>query len=399
MSRFLRILCVLALAGASSAVAVAQMPGILNQGNGQQAAPVARTPEDIARREQVIAQIGERKITVGEIEDQINAQAPFMRARYADHEKRKEFVDNLIRFELLAKEAEHRNYGDNADVKRTTKQNAVQQLIRQDVNEKVTPASISQADVETYYNAHGDEFHRPEMRRASLIVVATREEAATLVPQAKSADARFFRDLARDHSLDTETKLRGGDLRYFAQHPIANAPDAPVDPALVTAAFALREVGDVSAPVKMGDKWAIVKLTGVRPAENRTIQDSDSTIRMRLVHEQQQKAMDDLYARLRTTYNPEIHTERVEPIQLDPLPEAPPGSFPGGPGGPGMPPGMPGMPGRPGMPGMPGMPPRPGMPPGMFGGPNGPNGMNGPMPQRPGMPPQPGAAPHGPQQH
>jgi peptidyl-prolyl cis-trans isomerase C len=289
-----------------------------------------RTPGDEARRARVIARAGDLSITVGQVEDGINQQSPFLRVRYRDPEKVREFVDNMIRFELMAQEAERRGMGRDATVLRTVKQNAVQTLIRREIDERITLESIPEADVAAYFAAHPDEFNRPEMRRASHILVATREEAERLAAQARDGDVRTFRELAREHSLDQETKLRGGDLRYFTREPQPGASDPAVDPAIVAAAFALREVGDVSAPVQVGDKWSVVKLTGLRPAETRTLADATPSIRMRLWRERRQKALDDFVAELQRRYRPEVHPERVDPIRLDPVP--PGGDLPGFPG-------------------------------------------------------------------
>jgi len=163
------------------------------------------------------------------------------------------------------------------------------------------------------------------MRRASHILVATREEADRIAREVAEADVRAFRDLAREHSLDVETKLRGGDLRYFTrerQPDPATTPsqDAEVDQTIVTAAFALREVGDTSPPVQVGDKWSVIKLTGLRPAETRTVADAGPSIRMRLWRERRQTALDDFVRDLRVRLHPEQHPERVDPIRLDALP-------------------------------------------------------------------------------
>lgn len=280
---------------------------------------------EVTRRALVIARVGEVRITVGEVEDAINAQSPFLRSRYREPAKRLEFVDNMIRFELLAREAQKRHYDRNPEVVRTVKQNAVQALIRKEFDERITVDTIPQADVETYYREHHAEFNRPEMRRASHILLNTREEAERIGREAAGADVRAFRDLAREHSLDVETKLRGGDLRYFTrerQADPANTPsqDAEVDQSIVTAAFALAEMGDTSPPVAVGTKWSVIKLTGLRPAETRTVADAGPSIRMRLWRERRQKALDDFVLALRTRLHPEIHTERVDPIRLDALP-------------------------------------------------------------------------------
>jgi peptidyl-prolyl cis-trans isomerase C len=321
------ISCVLSLAGALALsrprVAAQDHPDPTQPAAVDAGAPLS--PAEQSRRAAVIAKVGEVRITVGEVEDALNAQSPFLRARYRDPAKRAEFVDNMIRFELLAREAVKRHYDRDPEVLRTVKQNAVQTLIRKEFDERITIETIPQADVDAYYASHAGEFNRAEMRRASHILVATREEAERLSGEARSADVRTFRDLAREHSLDVETKLRGGDLRYFTrarQPDPATTPsaDAEVVQELVDAAFALREVGDTSAPVQVGDKWSVVKLTGLRPAETRTVADAGPSIRMRLWRERRQKSLDDFVLSLRTRLNPEVHAERVDPIRLDPLP-------------------------------------------------------------------------------
>jgi peptidyl-prolyl cis-trans isomerase C len=148
----------------------------------------------------------------------------------------------MVRFELMAREAEKKGYGRDEAVVRSLKQNAVQQLIRREFDERITVETIPAADVQAYYDGHPDEFHRPEMVRASHILLASESEANELMAKVRGADARTFRQLARQHSIDTETKLRGGDLRYFNNEGRAvNSPDEPVDAAITTAAFGLRE--------------------------------------------------------------------------------------------------------------------------------------------------------------
>lgn len=315
MKRPLILALVSTLVSVAAAVALAQPMA-------PDAGPLS--PGERARRDQVIARVGDVRITVGGVEDAINAQSPFLRLRYADASKRQEFVENMIRFELLAREAEKRGYGRSEEVRRSVKQNAVQQLIRREFDERQTVDSVPMADVQAYYDAHPDEFNRPEMVRASHIQVATEAEARALVAQARTADAAAFRALARERSTDTETKLRGGDLRYFTREPVRTDPNPPVDAVLVAAAFALRQVGDVSPPVHVGNAWSIVKLTGRRPAETRSIAEAAPTIRMRLWRDRRQQSIEDFVAGLRTRLHPELHIERMDAIHLDPVPEPTP---------------------------------------------------------------------------
>src|SRR5207249_10244650 len=87
-------------------------------GNKSQAAPGSRSVDPA----QVLAKIDDVVITVGDFQGRINQQSPYVRARYTSLERKKEFLDNLVRFEVLAKEAERRGLGKDEEVVRTMKQ-------------------------------------------------------------------------------------------------------------------------------------------------------------------------------------------------------------------------------------------------------------------------------------
>src|SRR5687768_16416709 len=69
-----------------------------------------------AQAEHPLAKIGERTITVGDIAQDLSDTGAFMRARYNSPERRREFVDQMIRFELLAQEAHRRHYDQLPEV-------------------------------------------------------------------------------------------------------------------------------------------------------------------------------------------------------------------------------------------------------------------------------------------
>lgn len=290
-------------------------------------AAAARSEADEARRARVYATVGDVRITVGRIEDEVAAMSPFLRARYRDPVKLRELADSLVRFELLAREGDRAGYGDRPVVQRSVNQAIVQNLIKTEFDEQITRESVTADEVRAYYDAHASEFGRPEMVRASHVLLATREEADQLLAEARAADARQFRELARRHSIDTETKLRGGDLRYFTRDGLpagSRDDDTPVDSAIVAATFALQETGDVVAePVAVGEHWSVVKLTGHRAAEQRTVEQAADGIRLRLWREKRQRAIDEFVDGLRRAHPPEVHAERLRPIRLD---AAPPGA-------------------------------------------------------------------------
>ncbi len=280
---------------------------------------------EAARRAEVVAKFDGGAVTVGELEDAIGGESPYMRDRYKAPEERRALLDKSVRFELLALEAEKRGYGKNDAVEYSVKQNAVQAMIQKEFDATNSAESIPAADVKAYYDAHIDEFVRPELRRASLLLVATEAEAKALLEETKSADMRAFRELVRNKSLDEDNKLRGGDLRYFdSKGKVADEAAAVIDPALAKAVFALKNVGDTTGPVKIERGFAIVKLTGSRPAHEEKLAEADARIRMRLWRERREAGIEGLLTDLRKQYKPEVHPELIDAIKFDTTAPVPP---------------------------------------------------------------------------
>ena len=325
-------LCCLALL-ALPALAAAQHTDPTTPPPVTDAPPVAPpSSDDAARRAQVVARVGDVTITLGQVEDEVNHQSPFMRVRMRSGTALRDHVTEMIRMELLAREAARRGYGDDREVTDAVRQTSVQLLIRHDFDERITAASIPADDVRAYYEEHPAEFSQPEMRRASQLGLATRLEADALIEEARAADARAFRVLVTDHSVDAETRIRGGDLRYFdaeGHTPNAADPDVPLEAA--HAAFALTSVGDVSDVIAEGSRFAIVELTGIRAAEHRTLSEADAAIRTRLWRTTRQAALETFVDGLRERIHTEvfydlmrgIHMEAPERSSTDPLPADP----------------------------------------------------------------------------
>lgn len=287
----------------------------------------------------ILAKIDTTTISLGEFADRINQQSPYLRARYNSPERRREFLDNLIRFELLAQEAERRGYGNDAEVQRTLKQVMIQRLMKQDFEDKVKVESISDEDMRKYYDEHREEYHKPEQVRASVILVKDRAKADRLLREvlAKAGDARFFRQTAQEQSDDPETKARGGDLRYFSR-PAERRADEPAVPAEVaTAAFELANVGDVAPNlIKSGGNNYIVKLTGKRKALDRTFDEVRRTIQNRLWRERRQAEIEHFVDDLRKQANVRIHDDVLSQVHVDTtMPPGAEGTVPPGGGPPG----------------------------------------------------------------
>ena len=131
--------------------------------------------------DEALAKIDDVTITVGDFQARINKQSPYVRARYTSLERKKEFLDNLVRFEVLAKEAEKRGLSKDPEVVRTMKQVMIQKLLAAEFD-KMKVEDIADADCKTYYDAHPEEFNKAEEIRVSSILVKDDKAAERSCP-------------------------------------------------------------------------------------------------------------------------------------------------------------------------------------------------------------------------
>ncbi len=280
----------------------------------------------------VLATIDGVPITVGEFQERINKQSPFIRARYNSTEQRKEFLDTLVRFEVLALEARAQGFDKNADVVRTMKQVMIQKLMKGHLEKGISPEDISEEEMLAAYEASDAEFHKPEEVRVSAIIINKKSNAEKIAKEAlgeKGASNKGFRELVRLHSTDAESKVRGGDLRYFT------AANTEIPKAVVDAAFGLKKTGSVVGPIDGSDgNFYILKQTGHRKAIDKKFDEVKRQIQNRIYRDKRTQAQADFVTGLRKKAKIETFDDALSKVQIDMSGAGgAPGSHGHGPGG------------------------------------------------------------------
>jgi peptidyl-prolyl cis-trans isomerase C len=293
-------------------------------------------PEERAKS---LATIDGTVITLGEFEERLLKQSAFIRHRYATRDRKKEFLDNMIRFELMAKEAMAKGYDKDPEVVRTMKQVMIQKLIRNDFESKIKPEDIPEAELKAYYDSHTREYNTPEQARASHILVkfppgatAAQKETAkaraqSVLEEAKKAkDQNAFAELAKKHSDDTGSKMVGGDLRYFSR----TEEGGTMVKEFSDAAFALKKAGDLSGLVETRYGYHMIRLTDRRPAQTRSFDQVKKQIQNRLYREKRTKMFDDFVKGLKEKAKVQINEELLDLIKIAATPPPSPGQPPMG---------------------------------------------------------------------
>jgi peptidyl-prolyl cis-trans isomerase C len=272
-----------------------------------------------------LVRVADDTVTLGEFAETIAEKSPYLRARYASPERRRELLDELVKFELLAREAHLRGLDSTPDVDRARRQVMVQQMMKAEFEDKVKLADVSDTEARAYYDSHAGEFHKPAQVRVSQLFTRDEAKARKLLKQLldKADDHELFRELVRTTSEDSETKQRDGDLAFFSlpKDRIAGDPDVPNE--VAEAAFALANIGDLAPePVRSPRGFHIIKLTGKRKALDRTFEQAQRTVQNKLWREKRDTAVANFMEQLRADAGIEEDWSQLAQIQMpiDPQP-------------------------------------------------------------------------------
>jgi len=126
--------------------------------------------------------------------------------------------------------------------------------------------TVQTADIASYYEQNKHRYGQPERRRAAHILLTgenAQSRAEQLAAQAQQQPDTFA-ELASEHSQDSGTASRGGDLGWLGRGMLV----APVEDAI----FALQP-GQVSAAVQSQYGWHVIRLLEREPEQVRPLAD------------------------------------------------------------------------------------------------------------------------------
>jgi peptidyl-prolyl cis-trans isomerase C len=270
---------------------------------------------------QTVARIDGQPITLAQLQRRMAEKPPFVQGRYASPERRKELLENLIRIELLAREARKRGYDRDPQVLRHQQQAAVDRMISEELDRSLAPGRIPEAELRAYYDAHPERFTRPEAVRVSQVLLADADAAARVAAAARALgprDDRGFRRLVAAHSLDEDSKQRGGDLTFLERVPPAGGDAHRPPAAVIEAAFGLTEVGQIAGPVRSDRGFHVLRLSQRRPAALRPFAEVSAEVRT-LVHEQQRsRRLDEWVAEMRNKVKVQVYEDKLREVAATP---------------------------------------------------------------------------------
>lgn len=255
------------------------------------------------RRSRVVARVGAREITVGDLEDRIADLPPFQRASFgatSEEVRRRMLTDVVLPDALLALGAAAQKLGEKPPAAYQIERARSASTIRA-VRALIGPAAgIPMEEVRRYYDENRARYDAPQRFQVWRILCKNIEEARSVL-EATNRDPTpaTFGALAREHSLDKATNLRAGNLGFVTADGSSNEPGLRVDPAVVRAAQSVPDGTLVPDPVAEGPYFSVVWRRGTIAPIHRAVDDVAAQIRDALWKARVKEETDKLVGRLR----------------------------------------------------------------------------------------------------
>jgi peptidyl-prolyl cis-trans isomerase C len=165
-------------------------------------------------------------------------------------EQRTQLLDNLVRAEVVAADAERSGIAAKDEIRFALEMARLQILQRAASQNYLKDRAPSDEELRAEYDLRVASL--PKLRyRASHILVPTEEAAKQIIAQLQKGAS--FEQLAKAQSTDTQSKEHGGDLNWFT-------PDS-MTPPFAEAVQKMKKGETTSTPVKTQFGWHVIRLT------------------------------------------------------------------------------------------------------------------------------------------
>jgi len=255
----------------------------------------------------IVAKVGEREITVEDLENQFNQQSRLIIKGRSELDRRRDALDKLIQDQVVILGA-YKEGLDNEVKNDTAFQTQQDQILLRELYNKeiLAKSEVSESELKRHYEKSKEEIH------AWHILVETKAQADTIYQQLK--EGADFGEMAKERSIDPSAPNNAGDLGFFGWGKMV--------PEFQEEAFKLKD-GEISRPVKTNYGWHIIKLVERREVDQPPYEEAKEMIRSNLRRYKTQKRVREFFEELKKKVNFELNEEALD-ILMSKKTEIPP---------------------------------------------------------------------------
>lgn len=231
----------------------------------------------------VLAEVAGTTITVDSFKKEMEALPPYLKPMTETAEGKKEMLETMIIRELIVQEAAKEGIENTPAVKEKLEELKKRLVVEAYLKKKVEEqAKVSDEELKKSYEQNKDKFKTGAQVKASHILVKSEKEARDLLAKIKAGEN--FEELAKKYSTDGAA-TKGGDLGWFSKGSMI--------PEFEKVVFAMKE-NQISDVVKTKFGFHVIKLTGTRPAGERSFDEVKEQIKASLLPAKQQEVFQKL---------------------------------------------------------------------------------------------------------
>jgi len=275
--------------------------------NGWAADPSDREKDGVTDgANRVVARIGDNTITVGELEKRLASLSTADLLAYGqtpDEAKRNYLSRVMIPEILFLQGAIDREMHIDPAMRARQAEQLKRYLLIKLRDETIAASKIGPEEIAAFYADNATKYKSPALVMVWRILVGSRDQAMRIIRElGREPLAKDFDAIAKQHSQDKTTGLRGGNLGYLTEEGVSSDGKTQVSPDLVKAAMTVRDGEIVGQPVPEGSGFAVVWRRGSMPAQSRSLADEAQNIKRTLEEYRVRAAEETLIEKLRNEH-------------------------------------------------------------------------------------------------
>ncbi|MCD6539814.1 MAG: peptidyl-prolyl cis-trans isomerase [Candidatus Omnitrophica bacterium] len=252
----------------------------------------SKKPTDVSEEKKIqgplLAQVNNWRIGLEDFEKELKALEPLAKEQKIDinnYEFKRRVLNELVRNALLAEEAKARGLDKDSDFIEALDDYKQRLLAQKLVEEEIADITVTEAEIEEFYERNKEFFRNPQEIKIREIVVNSESEAKDLYIRLLQGES--FSSLATQYSV-ADSRNKGGDLGYIKYDPSKKFKK------FWEIALAL-DKGEVSSIFKGEDrKFYILKVEDKRGGKIAPLSEVKETIREALKIDKTNKKIEEL---------------------------------------------------------------------------------------------------------
>lgn len=261
-----------------------------------------------------VASFDDHTVSAADLVNRISATRSRAQTHDATIDQTHQVLDQIVGFDLLAKEAVRQGLQTTPEVIATAKAAMVRELVRREID--VPPVTVREDAIASYYEKFRDRYNRPASVRLGLILVRKSHDIADMDHFVKDfvgqgdkvgkaiamasklgpKDELGFARLVGQWSEDDASRRHEGDLGFLTVDELAKRYGAEA----ATAQATLQKPGDISsAVIETADSYLIFRLEGRQEPLNLTLEQVRPQIEASLAEEMRHQRYVDFLDRLK----------------------------------------------------------------------------------------------------